>query len=359
MIPIWGEYIAVIRNETGTMFKEYYSFQLLTGTEVIESGPMEKLKVYIDHIVGSDKYDPNNTLKGISSEDFGYWLLSLVCVKRLCIGDIRGIDPKANLITYVYKYIVQKVQNNDNDFSNVVKDKKVDDKGNMSSENKLSALERYKIKTNISPGEIVELEYSLRDIHNVVSKLSCVVPDGFLDRSLDTSKVLLEHRILDPQITILRWVFKPIISPRGLMYLTAPMIVKALGGLEAVLWTRGHKYLAILASSHSVSSDREMTVSPVDSKMRVPKELLDELDRLYPYCKVTNGKKQVNKAENLASKAIDNVANGLMTHTWKPTAHPSMVEEVFGSNVRRVPIRPDIKTDLTKLVIELASRNWL
>jgi hypothetical protein len=359
MIPIWGEHIASTRRDTGTTYKEFYSFQLLNKSDIVNSVPMEKLKIYIDHIVGNDKFNPNNTLKGISSEDFGYWLLSLVCIRRLCIGDIRGVDPKSNLITYVYKYIIQKVQNNDNNFENVVKEKRIDDKGSMESENKLSSLERYKIKTNISPGEIVELEFSLRDIHSAVRKLTCMADEELLERSLQTSSVLINERILDPQMILLRWVFKPVISPRGLMYLPLPMIVRALGALEAVLWARGHKYLALIATAHSVSSDKEMIVSPVDSKMRVSKEYSDELDRLYPYTKTSQSKKLGTKSINLAARSIDNVTDNLMMFSWKPTAHPSMVEEVLGSNIRRLPIKPDIKTDLTKLVIDLGNRNWL
>ena len=90
MIPIWGEYISSTRQETGTRHKEFYAFQLLNNSNISKSVPMVKLCNYVEAIVGPDKYNNVNTLNGISSEDFGYWLLSLVCVRRLCVGDIRG-----------------------------------------------------------------------------------------------------------------------------------------------------------------------------------------------------------------------------------------------------------------------------
>ena len=358
IIPIWGEYIFNTRQDTGTLFKEYYAFQLLAKTKVLHSVPMEKLKVYIENIVGDDKYDPNNTLNGISSEDFGYWLLSLVCVRRLCVGDLRGVDPKANLVTFIYKFIIQKVRNTDNNFENMVKEKTFDDKG-ADVENKISTLERYKIKTNISLGEIVELEYSVRDIRSVATKLSCKIDPYSLEVSLQTSKLLMQERLLDPQMTLLRWVFKPVISPKGLMYLPKPMVVEALGALEAALWARGHKYLAILATSHAVISDSEMMVSPVDSKMRVPKELSDELDRLYPFIRTVNSRKFGPRVVNLAAKAIDSLTDDLTMFSWRPTASDDKLQEVFGSTLRKTPIRPDIKSDLTNLVIEIGNRNWL
>jgi hypothetical protein len=358
MVPVWGEHISYIRKDSGTLFKEFYAFQLLSKSPLLQSEPIEKLKIYIDNIAGAGKFDPNNTLKGISSEDFGYWLLSLVCVRRLCIGDIRGLDPRANMVTFIYKYIIQKVHSNDNNFENIIKEKKFDDRS-QDSENKISTLERYKIKTNISPGEIVELEYSVRDIRGMANRLSTQISPDMLERSLLTSDRLIKERILDPQITLLRWVFKSVISPRGIMYLSAPMIVRALGALEAVLWARGHRYLALLATSHMVHSDREMVISPVDSKMRVPKELNDELISLYPYQKSLPTRKVEVKEINRVAESIDRMADQLMMFSWRITADESMIQEVLGTTSRRMPIKPDIKTDLTKLVIELGRRSWL
>ena len=361
MIPVWGEYISITRQEKGTIFKEFYAFRLLTQSDLINSVPMEKLRVYIDHIVGANRFKPDNTLRSISSEDFIFWLLSLVCVKKLCVADIRGIDPEVNIIKFLYKYIKQKVDNDDSNFEQRYKEKTIEDKGS-NQENKISILERYKIKSNIAPGEIVELEYSLRNIENVVSKLTSQIDKTILYRSLDTAQQLLDMKIQDPQMTLLRWVFKPVISPRGLMYLSKQTIVNALGILEAVLIARGHKYLAVLSTSYSMSSDKELIISPVDSKTRVDKELVDLIEKYYPLTKQTGNKKNTSsitpvKKVNLAMESIDKLADELMMFSWKPTADDSLLMEVFGTNVRRSPIRPDIKNHLSRLVIEIGSRS--
>jgi hypothetical protein len=362
MIPIWGEFISNIRHNTGTQFKEFYAFQLLTNTTIMHSVPMEKLKIYIEHIIGQDKYDPNKNMNNISSEDYGFWLLSLVCIRRLCTGDIRGNDVKAHLITLIYKFIIQKIRNNDSNFENQVRFKTFDDKGGSGkdSENKISVLERYKIKTNISLGEIVQLEYSMRDIPSIANKLTSKLDFAMLERSLNTSHKLMDVPLLDPQMCLLRWVFKPVISPRGLMYLPKFSIVQALGVLETVLWARGFKYLAILSTCQAVfSNDREIVISPVDSKMRVPKELTEKLDDIYPYKRINNNRKTVSKNTNLAAASIDTLADNLSLFSWRPTCDDSMLEEVFGTITRKFPIKPDIKIDLTKLVIQIGERSWI
>ncbi len=355
MVPVWGEYIFNIRQEAGTMYKEFEAFQLINRSNIASSVPVEKLRLYIENIVGDDNADPNNILNGICAEDFGYYLLALSCIRRLCIGDVRGNNPSSNLITYIYKFIIQRIRNSDNNYENVVKEKTFDDRS-PEGENKISTLERYKIKTNVSLGEIVELEYSLRDIRSIAPRLSVFMEPELLERSLTTSQELNSRMLLDPQMMLLRWIFKPVISPKGLMYLPKPMIVQAIGALEAVLWSRGHKYLAIVASSYPILNEREMNISPIDSKMRVPVELSDELRRLYPFTRTVNNKKSGKKEVNLAAKSIDTLADNLTMYSWRPTACDEMLQEVFGNTNRKLPIKPDIKLDLTKLVIEIGSR---
>ena len=359
MVPIWGQYIRQSRQETGTEFKEYYAFQLTRSSAIAGCVPMTKLRVYIEHIVGDDKNDANNILKGISSEDFGYWLLALVCIRRLCVGDIRGHNPDIHLITLIYKFIIQKIRNTDNDFENIVKQKNFDDRA-PEGDNKISTLERYKIKANISLGDIVQLEYSVMDVRSVAMRLCYQMDPALLERSLLSSQELQKHQIQTPQITLLRWVMKPVISPKGLLYLSKPSIVSLIGVMEAVLWTRGHKYLALLSSSHPVVSEREMVISPMDSKMRVPKELVEELDRLYRFKRTDNRRKETDGKEvNLAMESIEAFTKNATMYAWKPTADGSMLEEVFGSSSRKFPIRPDIKLDLTRLVIEIGNRTWI
>lgn len=357
MVPIWGEYISNIRQETGTMYKEFIAFQLINKSNISHCVPMDKLRVYIERIVGEDNFDPNNILNGICAEDFGFYVLALVCIRRLCIGDVRGTDPSANLITFIYKYIIQRIRNGENNYENVVKEKTFDDRS-PDGENKISTLERYKIKSNVSLGEIVELEHSVRNMMDIANKLSFSINPALLERSLFTSRELMNQQLQEPQLTLLCWIFKPVISPKGLLYLPKKSIVEAIGAMEAVLWARGHKYLAILASSYALVDQKDMVISPVDSKMRVPVEMTEELGRIYPFTRTVNAKKTGAKEINLAAKAIDTLTDNLSMYNWRSTADESMLQEVLGNTSRKLPIKPDIKLDLTRVVIEIGSRGW-
>jgi hypothetical protein len=368
MIPIWGEYEKNTHADYGTLFKEYHAFQLLRNTEFIDCPAMDRLKEYVEHVTGSNNssvtvkqktvYD-TNTLKGICRDDFAYRLLAKTCVKKVCVGDISGKDPDSSLVAAIYKFVMSKATATEANYENQSCEKKPPSTVE-GEENKMSTLEQFNIRTVISPGDIVMLEHSVSDPYAVARALSYNVDDELLTRSLETSQVLLEHRLRAPQMNLLRLVMKPVISPKGIMYLPKDIVVKLFGVLEHVLWVRGHKYLSILSTSYAPVVAGAMVISPVDSKMRVPVDMLEELDRIYPFM-INRDRERRNlptKVENRAAIAIDTIMNDLISSSWRSTADESMLDEIFKSTSRRVSIRPDSKTDLAKLMIELGNRNW-
>jgi hypothetical protein len=127
--------------------------------------------------------------------------------------------------------------------------------------------------------------------------------------------------------------------------------------LQSVLWVRGHKYLALLVSSFPRISDREYVLAPQSSKDRIPKELSDKLESLYPYSKPV-GRITTGKVSNYALEAIEQVVTALVAHSWVPTAEDKWLKEVLGSNSRVFIIKSDIRSDLSKLLIELGERSW-
>lgn len=359
MLPIWGEFIFRTRQESGTMYKEYYAFQLLNRSKILHSEPFEKLMVYIDRTVADDRSNPSTIISGISSEDFTRWMMALVIIRRLSVGDIRGMDPRANMVTFIHKFVTAKMKGTDIAADSMVKEKLYDD-GGADMESKLSALERYKIKHDISLGEIVELMYVIRDPKKVAYTLTMNMSDDLLYRSIESAKALMSHDLADPQVALLRWIFKPVISPRGIMYLDKELLVQSFGVLQAVLWARGHKYLALLSTSHIVQTDGFMCITNTDSRQRIPKEMQAELDLLYRYFRIMGGKKTGHKPVNLATRAIETMADNFSLFTWNMTADDGLITDAFGNcNTRRIQVPSDIKIRLARLVIELGKRKWI
>lgn len=358
MIPIWGEFICRTRQEAGTIWKEYYAFQIICKSKLAYSEAIEKLTTYIEYSIIPDKSKAASIIGGICTEEFPVWILGLVLVRRLCVGDISGLNPKATLITFIYKFITQKIKGNDNNFAGMVKDKIFEESSSDGDAN-ISKLEGYKAKQEIPAGDIVLLEYSMRNLEPLARKLAPTMDLSLLYRALETTQTINSNMVYDPQIILLQWILKPVISPRGILFLSKNTIVRALALCQAILIHRGHYALAGLSTAIVNTNTNEIQISGVDSRARIPKDLLEKLGVLYPFTKRTGGKQKPLKPLNQAVVAIDSMAEQLSNHDWVLTIDESLLPLVTeGSTNRRYVIQHNIKIKLAELVIELASRSW-
>lgn len=360
MIPVWGEFITLSRQETGTRFKEHRAFRLCSKANVLHSEPYEKLKLYIDLAIGDDNQNKDNIIDGISSEDFPDWMLAMVFVRRLCIGDLTGIGnvPEANLVTSVWKFVTQKIKPPESGSDMPIKDKDYED-GGMDPSEKHSVLERYKIKHNISIGDVTILEYSVSNLAAIAFRLSQAMTPELLERSVNSAQVLNTISLRDPQITLLRWVMKPVISPQGILYLSKPSIVNLMGVMQAVLWARGFNFLALLSTCYADISSEELRVSGMDSRAQLTKERRNRLDELYPYMKNTGSRRSGQKPVNMAIRSIDTLVENLSMYSWKLSADSGLVESVVGPNpTQRLAVPYNIRNDVADLVITIGSQSW-
>lgn len=359
MIPVWGTYIPTIKNEAGTSHKEKYAFELLRDTEYYFCRAATVITNYIEATVKEDKANPNILNMGISSDDYARIMMCTTCVRKVSVADISGRKTVPHVIKLIYKSIVSKLQNIDRDYETGIKNKddesKASDKG--SEENKLSVWERYRIIYELDIGTVVELNHSAKNLKVIIDKLGLTEHGEFVVSCIESAQVLISRPLEEPQLTILKWVIKEAVIPRGVPYIETMQTVATLIGIaQAKLWVEGHKYLAILASSYSHVSEAGMIVSASASKDHISKELKDEIAKIYPCREKTLDRRDTGKEANLTLQSFDNLVNSLSRFVWRPTANPKLVAEVFGKELNRIPVRPTIKTDIANLVLDVGYR---
>ena len=359
MIPIWGEFISRTWREAGTTFKEYYAFKLLAYSSIAKSEPMERLRVYVEHSLPADKSISSAILGGISSEDFPTWILGLVVVRRLSVGDVRGMDPNSSLVTFIYKYIGQKVKGHDASFNGLIKDKIVEG-ASQEGEANLSKLEGYKVKQEIPAGDIVMMGYYMQ---NRVALAQRICPDidlALLDVSANSVKALEMEQIREPQMGLMQWVMKAVIPPRGLMHLSKPLVLEAMAITQACLWHRQHYELAALLSAVPLTNKDELQLGGGNSRARIPKEMVEELATLFPYARRASGSKQkAVRQPSVGAIAVDSMSNLFSEYDWKLTLPPEWVAKVTGNkNNRRYSVPHDVKIKLAQLAISIAKRSF-
>ena len=356
MIPIWGEFIAKTKKDTGTQFKEYYGFQLLSYSHLSSSAAMEKLKTYVFRSI-PDERSSGSILGGLSSEDFPIWILSLVVIRKLCSSDISGKETNSSLIPYIYNHVRERVSRSDNNFVGIVREKINGKETDGGSSDKISKLEGYKIRQEISPGDIVLLEHAMTDIRKVTQQICPDIDMLLLENALHTSKPLLTSRLYEPQITFIQWVFKPVLPTRAIMLLSKTAVVAAAAATQAILMHKQHLTLAALSTAYSTSNEGEMHMGGVDSRARITKDLVEEISVLFPYTRRSTSKAKTAKNANQAIVAIDQMADKLSENNWTLTVDKNFLPYLTGTDTsRRFSIPHDIKILLAKLVIELAKR---
>lgn len=359
MIPIWGEFIHRTWSETGTNFKEYHAYKLLSQTKIVHSPPMEKLKVYVENNIKSDKSMASAIVGGVGSEDYSEWLLALVLVRRLCIGDISGYasgDAQlTNLVTFIYNFIIYKVSGNTStSFGEMIRNKEFES-GESSNEHNASRIENYKIKQESPIGDMVILDHYMEDPLQVALQLKPDMDVALLNELLTAADQLQTEQLWSGQIILTQWVLASVLSPRGIVHLSKKKTISAIAVAQTWLWERGHFELACLISSIASNNKDQLQLGGNDSRARIPKDMMEQLLQLYPFTKVSSAK-QRTKPANAAVEAIDSVASLLGARDWILTVPDAMAAKVTGNqSLRRYSCPYDIRYLLAKLSIELAT----
>ena len=355
MVPIWGEFIYRTRTETGTSFKEYYAYTLVAQTKLNDSSAVEKLRIYIQSNIQSDKSMSTIIVGGVGSEDYASWILSSLLVKRMSVADIRGNEINTNLVVTVHNDLVAKNNGSGgNNFGEPMLNKIFE--SDTDNDHGVSRIENFKLKAEHSIGDISVIEFYMSNHVGAAKRLYPEIDLVLLDEFIEASQAMHKERIWPCQTALAQWVLAPIVSPRGIYHLDKLTTVKALAVTQTYLWQKGHKKLAALitavASNNSFSSQQ----SGIGSMARITKEQNDELSRLFPYNRVS-AKRKNTIPPIPALVAIDTIATDFNARDWILTVPDRFAEEIIGSQShRRYGCPHDIKLELARLAIEVANR---
>lgn len=356
-IPVWGTYIREIKRDAGRDFKELEAFLLLRRTSLLESAPVLKILTFVEQLSGeAGMSNPNNIYKGITTQDFSFWMTARTCIRRVTGFDI---GDGTNLIKILSKAIKQPIGSQPTpDGVNVKKqDKSAASDGDQGG----SVIEGVRVKSNLSPGNKVELEHVVSNIHRQAKAILYSLQDHILEDALNTSSVLMNRIPVEPQIILMKWVMcqPDVFSHHAPDYVGGYHVVRMLAATQAILWQTGHRNLAMLVTAEAVTDDEFFMASTLNSHMHVPQERVEEVTRYYPYnCRPS--RRQTGPAPKPEIvRSIDSLAKKFASYQWRATANPSLLEAQYGTTSRTIVPQPDIKQQLTRLVTEMAAKVWI
>ncbi len=355
MIPVWGEYIFRVKENVSNATKEYHAFNLIEGSQLMASEAMQKFAAYVECSIPTDRDIATAIMSGISSEDFPRWVLAIVTLRRLTVGDIRGVE-KGNgvkdfsLITFVYTYISFKVKGMDSSLAGKITYKGTTNQ-NQDEENNISALEEYRVKQVTPAGIIAMFEVYVRDNKQVLNHLC---PGINLEMPVNAELFQKHHErdLNESQMVLVKWIFSLVMPPGSIDHLDKPTVINCYLIAQAFLMHHGLVSLACLSTAIAKRHDGIIHTTSIDGKMRTPKEVDDRLKEMFPHERRSQSKQKNARKENPALDAITKLADDLSSESWLLTVRDELVPIVNHNNLSRTYVAPDdIKVQLSKLVM--------
>lgn len=374
-VPVWGEMIGITekQKQLGTDWKEYVVYQLIWRSRLMHCEAMKKLRGYVQAYVPNEKRQLSAILAGIGTEDFPEWLLGVIVVRRVAIGDLSNtLNPESHLVSSIHSYIIAKLNPSESSFMGNIREK-VNERDGQDSENKLSRLEGYKIRQELSEGDVRIIAKYASDPYAVALRACPNVPREYVEMSLESVKALEPHHVQPPQLSIMQMVLKRAVPPRGLEYLDKRVFLGCLAATQAILWMQRPKEgkdlndqnyhyrdLAGLVSAIAVLDTGDEVEASMTSHGRIPKDLVEELTRLYPYPLRMGGRQQRDgggKTVNVAVQNIDSLVKQFDKCAWRLTLPSEWVKELDTRTGRRYPVPYEIRGKLASLAIDVEKRS--
>ena len=360
MIPIWGRYIARTNKIAGTVFKEFYAFKLLDHSRFVREEPIQKLYGYIKSVLpaGGNKAD---ILQGISSEEFPLWNMSVLVVRKLCLSDIRGLDPTPILIRHISRHIMEKAKRIDANTDMSVRsknDKRSKNENNasgQSEENQSSLLEQYKIKEEVSRGDIQFLLSHIQNPHKIAKSIAPGITDQQVDQALLAMPLMLKTAADPAQTLLLSWLINSVVPAETVSFMTLMDRCRSLCACSAAFWHKGHYLIAALCTATPAPDDGEILLSGTDSKGRLSKETAEKIEALFPYGRRTRG----NKVQRDEITAIDEMISLFSAKSWVMNLTEEQVAILYPKqpSIRRLIIPHNFKEQIAQLVIDIVTNH--
>jgi len=352
------QYAYVKNKDINSLHKEYILFHFYKTHKIYNTPPMAKLYGLVDKLVNlpSATDDTSNSIrileKQISSDDIVLYMLSIVVVQKLMISTLVDDNEIKNVITRIYVYISNKLKAT-GDVSKSIRDKTILSDVDGSHGDQESHVESFRVLAELSTGQNVELCWSVRNVDVILKELPdsilAVIDKNDIFEAMQFTKIFNNGNIHQIQINILAILFKSIIDPRAMPYLNLDNIISMLTVGFAYLNGIGHHRLALLLTAQpSIVSLDTISINSSVNRTRIPKEIKDELDRLFPYGRVVNS----TTTANLAEETVNDMANEMFNIRWIPTAYDNYIINVLGNKDYNKLLSSDLKILLADMVIK-------
>lgn len=353
LLLVFGHYIDHTRKEVAIWLKEHYAFGLVQACSFTQTPAYKRLATYVYTLTENELRKKNQghqrrsaVFGGLGTEELPTWLLSRAIVRRVVIYEEQS---PVSLISNIYQNIEQLLNGLDKTFNQRISEKIFYNDEN--SEDNTSIIENYKIKQEVSDGDLEVLSHYMRDIHPIFNQIDSTVDPKkrqHCEAFFQTNPFL---KIESSHITLAQWVLARAISPRSLPYLDKRALHNAMIVTQSLLWHWGFIELALLIGAEPYT-EPNYTMNSVTSRLSKPH--YSRFMEAYPHYRQMSKSNSSFRKMNVACRAIDLLSDTFIQHDW--VVHgPEALLEIGGyrSTMQRHIVSAEIRNTLGDLLTKL------
>lgn len=317
---------------------EYTGFTYLRKSKLFHSPPMEKTLGLIKKLLEQNNTQVSIIEKKLPSSELPIYILSIVLFQRLSTADIITDTNERNLVTIVYSYASSKL-NNTGDVTRVIRNKNTSMAGG-DDDTTSSVVEAYKAVTDLTPGKIVEINWVMETIENVIHNSS-----NYVKQNVDIEEAKRVYKKLEPfrEIAIpeqtgnmLAIILKDTIPPKAKDNLTLESFLNGLAVAYVFVKNIGLPEIATLLTSKTIVSDG-VSINSAVNRVRLTTDDKENLNKYFPTRKI-NSTQEVNVGEEW----INSISTTYLEHKWY-----SLVDDINSSSI----LPNNLKPLLAKLLV--------
>lgn len=353
MLPIFGEYLFRIKPVIGTNFKEKMALNLLSRSSMVKSAPWQRLCDYIDASIENETLASSAILGGLGTAELPGWLLSKAIVRRVVIGEAGVVNDNSSIISNVHHSVTANLRSMDRNFNGRVNDKNRP-RGDGEEDN-MSYAETYKVKQQISDGDLGILSVYTEQVKDMVERVDPTIDHAKLDACYKAVMDNAYINISQHHLTLTQWVLSQAQPLRGIPSVNKPALLRSIAATQALLWHWGFHELALLMLAEEVIGDDPSLIASIEDPKNLSADMVNRLVEIYPHYQRLGSTNQRPRKVNVGCRAIDALVREMTKTDWRLNGPQPLLDTTTGiSGDRVMTIPPNMRFQLAELLIHLA-----
>lgn len=329
ILPVFSTYISAAEQAAGNAYKEHVTMKLIDGSALDEYQPMRRLAEYVAYLSANDqnKSSLSVLLGGLGTAEVPRYLLALAVIRRVAIAELKTQGEPVNIVSNVWHYVSSTARDIDKRFGGTTKFKDGNDSGG--EDDKQSVAETYKMKQEVAEATTIPDSLFITQYIEPARQIDPTVKPEFIASMWNHHRGLTTFSPSEFQFTMTGWVMAQVMSARSVMYLEQEALMRAISISQALLWHWGYPDLAVLMTAVPAPRGIGESEGLMGRGYRPPtKEMLKELDDIYPYWKRVSRKGDRTPESNYALQAIRKVFQDIDASDWILKAPKELIGQI-------------------------------